>query len=388
MADDAADATYSRVFHVLEVRKVIGGHKHALANHACVRSSLKAMSASVHEAEVLLNAAPTAIDPDDQLSRRTCIPDDDPRVEAIVPMMEQDGNGKALVSLKNFTAERYWNERWQREWETKYHDPLVGIKRQEQEYIALGALDIGMQRRRAQRVRAALKERESRPEFDPIRRARERAQEFVVRRRRGPAEERSFGGRPRTAFGATNKCVAVVKHHQPNHSKDGGPREGQGTALARGEKGRGSRDRARHKANSTGGTGEGCGIGSGGGVTGDRPPGGDAGTGTWKRERRLVRSRTAKPRGSAVGGGGGGGATAARPRSTFATCPRFPEESGCWDENFTVRALSRLAKHDPPVFDYTEGALDSIAKGDASSSSVGSHERQPIVRIGQSSGRW
>lgn len=37
----------------------------------------------MHEAEVLLNAAPTAIDPDDQLSRRTCIPDDDPRVEAI-----------------------------------------------------------------------------------------------------------------------------------------------------------------------------------------------------------------------------------------------------------------------------------------------------------------
>ncbi|CAN0313002.1 unnamed protein product, partial [Ectocarpus sp. 13 AM-2016] len=181
-----------RVFHVLEVRKVIGGHKQALVNHACVRSSLKAMSASVHEAEVLLNAAPTAIDPDDQLSRRTCIPDDDPRVEAIVPMMEQDGNGKALVSLKNLTAERYWNARWQREWETKYHDPLVGIKRQEQEYIALGALDIGMQRRRAQRVRAALKERESRPEFDPIRRARDRAQEFVVRRRMGPAEERYY----------------------------------------------------------------------------------------------------------------------------------------------------------------------------------------------------
>lgn len=72
-----------RIFHVLEVCKVTGAHKQALANHACVRSSIKAMSASVHEAEVLLNAAPTAIDPDDQLSRRTCIPDDDPRVEAI-----------------------------------------------------------------------------------------------------------------------------------------------------------------------------------------------------------------------------------------------------------------------------------------------------------------
>jgi len=65
------------------VRKVIGAHKQALSNHACVRSSLKAMQQSVHEAEVRLNAAPTAIDPDDQLSRRTCIPDDDPRVEAI-----------------------------------------------------------------------------------------------------------------------------------------------------------------------------------------------------------------------------------------------------------------------------------------------------------------
>lgn len=74
---------WQRVFHVLEVCKVIGAHKQALANHACVRSSLKAMSASVHEAEVLLNAAPTAIDPDDVLGRRTCIPDDDPRVECI-----------------------------------------------------------------------------------------------------------------------------------------------------------------------------------------------------------------------------------------------------------------------------------------------------------------
>ncbi|CAN0422932.1 unnamed protein product, partial [Ectocarpus sp. 8 AP-2014] len=277
---------------------------------------------------------------------------------------------------------------WLRIFDSKLNH-TQGIKRQEQEYIALGALDIGMQRRRAQRVRAALEERESRPEFDPIRRARERAQEFVVRRRRGPAEERSFGGRPRTAFGATNKCVAVVKHHQLSHSKDGSPSEGQGAALARGEKQLGSRDRTRHKANSTGGTGEGCGIGSGGGVTGDRPHGGGAGAEASKRERRLVRSRTAKPRGSAVGGGGGGGGTAGRPRSTFATCcPRFPEESGCWDENFTVKALSRLAKHDPPVFDYTEGALDSIAKGDAGSSSVGSHERQPIIPTGQSSGRW
>lgn len=53
------------------------------------------MSASVHEAEVLLNAAPTAIDPDDLLGRRTCIPDDDPRVEAIGEV-QPDLNGSSL----------------------------------------------------------------------------------------------------------------------------------------------------------------------------------------------------------------------------------------------------------------------------------------------------
>ena len=40
-------------------------------------------------------------------------------------MMEQEGSGKALAALRNLTAERYWETRWQREWETKYHDPLV-----------------------------------------------------------------------------------------------------------------------------------------------------------------------------------------------------------------------------------------------------------------------
>lgn len=40
-------------------------------------------------------------------------------------MMGQEGSGKALAALKNLTAERYWETRWQREWETKYHDPLV-----------------------------------------------------------------------------------------------------------------------------------------------------------------------------------------------------------------------------------------------------------------------
>lgn len=39
--------------------------------------------------------------------------------------MDQQGTGKALASLKNVTAERYWDMRWQREWQTKYHDPLV-----------------------------------------------------------------------------------------------------------------------------------------------------------------------------------------------------------------------------------------------------------------------
>lgn len=42
-----------------------------------------------------------------------------------VSMIEQEGSGKALASLKNLAAERYWDARWQREWETKYHDPLV-----------------------------------------------------------------------------------------------------------------------------------------------------------------------------------------------------------------------------------------------------------------------
>lgn len=39
--------------------------------------------------------------------------------------MDQDGNGKALVSLRNVAAERYWGTRWKREWQAKYHDPLV-----------------------------------------------------------------------------------------------------------------------------------------------------------------------------------------------------------------------------------------------------------------------
>lgn len=50
-----------------------------------------------------------------------------PPVRVAVPMTEQESNGKALASLKNLAAERYWDSRWQREWETKYHDPLVVI---------------------------------------------------------------------------------------------------------------------------------------------------------------------------------------------------------------------------------------------------------------------
>lgn len=61
--------------------RVTGAHKQALANHACVQSSLKTMSASVHEAEVLLNAA--GIDLDEPGARASCLPDDDPRVESI-----------------------------------------------------------------------------------------------------------------------------------------------------------------------------------------------------------------------------------------------------------------------------------------------------------------
>lgn len=61
----------------------MGPHKQALANHVRVSASLKAVSASVHEAEVLLNAAPTAIDLNDPDARRSCLPDDDPRVEPI-----------------------------------------------------------------------------------------------------------------------------------------------------------------------------------------------------------------------------------------------------------------------------------------------------------------
>lgn len=61
----------------------MASHKQALANHVCVCSSLKAMTTSVHEAEVFLNAAPIVVDPDDQGVRKTCLPDDDTRVEAI-----------------------------------------------------------------------------------------------------------------------------------------------------------------------------------------------------------------------------------------------------------------------------------------------------------------
>lgn len=44
-----------------------------------------------------------------------------------VSVLEQESGSKTLVSLKNVTAERYWDMRWQREWQTKYHDPLTVI---------------------------------------------------------------------------------------------------------------------------------------------------------------------------------------------------------------------------------------------------------------------
>lgn len=65
------------------------------------------------------------------------------------------------------------------------------------------------QRRRAQRVRAALKDRESKPEFDPAKRAGERAQEFVLRRRRGPTGERWVRGGIVTIFAGRGLYLRV-----------------------------------------------------------------------------------------------------------------------------------------------------------------------------------
>lgn len=62
---------------------MINAHKQALANHGCVSSSLKAMSAAIHEAEILLNAAVTAVDPEDPDGRKMTCLSDDRRVEAI-----------------------------------------------------------------------------------------------------------------------------------------------------------------------------------------------------------------------------------------------------------------------------------------------------------------
>lgn len=63
---------------------IISAHKQALANHACISSSITAMSVAVHEAEILLNAAPTVIDPDDpEALKATCVLDGERRVESI-----------------------------------------------------------------------------------------------------------------------------------------------------------------------------------------------------------------------------------------------------------------------------------------------------------------
>lgn len=54
-----------------------------------------------------------------------------------VSMTDEDGKDKVLASMKNTTADRYWDVRWQREWETKYHDPLVvNILKMKSEIIA------------------------------------------------------------------------------------------------------------------------------------------------------------------------------------------------------------------------------------------------------------
>lgn len=72
------------MFHVLKICGVIQAHKQTLVNHDSVSSSLKAMSAAVHEAEILLNAAPTVIDPDDPDAQQlTCLSYEDPRVAVI-----------------------------------------------------------------------------------------------------------------------------------------------------------------------------------------------------------------------------------------------------------------------------------------------------------------
>lgn len=62
------------------------------------------MAASVHEAEVRLNAAPTAIDPDDEDTRKTCLRDDDPRVEAIGELIWWISVGKSFESFVRWLA--------------------------------------------------------------------------------------------------------------------------------------------------------------------------------------------------------------------------------------------------------------------------------------------
>ena len=67
-------------------------------------------------------------------------------------------------------------------------------------------------------------------------------------------------------------------------------------------------------------------------------------------------------------------------------CPRFDKRPG-WDENFTGKVLSRLARLDPPVFDYTEGALDSIVSTQQLSSQLlcrGNGDRRRRTKLGRS----
>lgn len=62
------------------------------------------MTASVHEAEVFLNAAPIVVDPDDQDVRNTCLPDDDARVEAIGERKRERGRGRELLSFRQWVC--------------------------------------------------------------------------------------------------------------------------------------------------------------------------------------------------------------------------------------------------------------------------------------------
>lgn len=63
---------------------------------------------------------------------------------------------------------------------------------------------------------------------------------------------------------------------------------------------------------------------------------------------------------------------------------RFPGGAG-WDADYTARALSRLAKVDQPVRDYTEGALGSTTVREKKGAR---EERQLREGVGGGHGWW